>query len=132
MSIKSSTSTVVPNIQGEHHPEIGFKHHFKRVLVVASLYFRLQGTERPTEAELETVNRSFHLAWRCEALLFPAAVAGFVWRKIDLSSVLKQYCQDESCLSYLSQRLLDALPSWLRYRGILDDIRGVFTSLRLA
>lgn len=131
MSIKPPFLTYT-SVNQEQAPETGLKHHFKRVLVVASLYFRLQGNQCPSEKELEKVNQSFQLAWRCDALRFPAAVSCIIWRRIDPRTILEQYCKDQTSIRSLAKRLLDTLPTWLRYRGIMDDICGVFTTLRTA
>lgn len=106
----------------------------KRMVFVASLYFRMLDIQRPTPQELDRANIRFKLACRGGALKLPAAISVMLWRTIDLGDVYKRYLDDESSLPQLAKEILDGSPEWIKYgdgRRIQLDIKSVFDSLRV-
>jgi hypothetical protein len=107
----------------------------RRLIVVASLYFKLKGVKSPDQQELDCLNGKLQLAFTSGALLLPAAIAGWIWRKIDPNLLVERFQQGDCDLSTLSRELDSTLPAWCRYgdgSSFTMDVRGVLDCLRTA
>lgn len=111
------------------------KFRFQRMLFVGSLYFRTAGTNHPNETQLESVNNQFGLACSPQALLFPAAIAAFLWKGFDIQQLVQQYQHDQITLQQLTRELITYAPNWLQYgdkTAIATDVKAIFDSLAAA
>lgn len=107
----------------------------RRLLVVGSLYFKLRGIRNPDKAELDTFNSRLHLACRSGALMFPAAIAAGLWRKVDPTLLVNRFQQGEVDIGTLSRELIATLPAWFRYgdgASFATDVLAVLDCLRTA
>jgi len=109
--------------------------HIRRLIVVASLYFKLKGVKNPSDVEMDCLNSQLHLACKSSALLLPAAISAWVWRKIDPQLLVERFQQGEVDLSTLSKELVSTLPSWFQYGDgstFTMDVRAVLDCLQTA
>lgn len=107
----------------------------RRLIVVASLYFKLKGVKNPSPTEMDTVNTQLHLACSASALMLPAAIAGWIWRKNSSQQLVEQFQKGEVDLSTLSNGLTSMLPRWFQYGDgstFAMDVRAVLDCLRTA
>lgn len=107
----------------------------RRLIVVASLYFRLKGVKNPSRDEVDSLNKKLHLACHTSSLMLPAAISAWVWRKVDPSSLVAQVQRGQVDLGQLSRELTSMLPSWFRYGDgstFTMDVRAVLDCLRTA
>lgn len=107
----------------------------RRLIVVGSLYFRLKGVKNPSQAEVDSLNKKLHLACSTSALMLPAAISAWVWRKVDPTALIAQVQRGQVDLSQLSRELTSMLPSWFRYGDgstFTMDVRAVLDCLRTA
>jgi hypothetical protein len=105
----------------------------KRMMFVASLYFRLRGVKDPTRAELDEVNQRFHLVQDNRALRFPAACSNMIWGKLDLPGMFAKYKAGNASMSALAMEVLNEVPRWMKYgdgRALRQDMQAVFESVR--
>lgn len=123
--------------------------HGKRVLVLASLFFELSPPPVRTEREdtdiaklregaIERMNEVMSLAKSTAALHFPAAFSGVVWRGCNVQDILsvEQFREGLSSenVRVVSERLVDAMPSRLRYEtrsNMVDDFQKLLSTGRL-
>lgn len=107
----------------------------RRLVVVASLYFKLKGAQHANQAELDCINGKLHLACHSTALLLPAAIASWLWKKMDYASLVAKYQSGEMDLGTLATELTSQIPSWFRYGDgstFTMDVRAVLDCLRTA
>jgi hypothetical protein len=107
----------------------------RRLIVVASLYFKLKGVKNPSDVEMDCLNSKLQLACTASALLLPAAISAWVWRKTAAVSVVERFQKGEVDLTTLSQELTSMLPRWFQYGDgstFTMDVRAVLDCLRTA
>lgn len=107
----------------------------RRLIVVASLYFKLKGVKNPSHTEMDSLNGQLHLACKASALMLPAAISAWIWRKIDPQLLVERFQQGEVDLSTLSKELTSTLPAWFQYGDgstFTMDVRAVLDCLRTA
>ena len=107
----------------------------RRLIVVASLYFKLKGVKNPSATEMDSVNTQLHLACSASALMLPAAISGWMWRKVDPQLMLERFQTGQVDLSTLSNELTSMLPRWFQYGDgstFTMDVRTVLDCLRTA
>lgn len=107
----------------------------KRMIFVASMFFSLTGVKEPTRDQMNEVNQQFDLANRDQTLLFPAAISGIVWGKIDLSDYLQRYKENSGQVKALASELVAQAPFWVRYgqlENVAQDIKAVFDKVETA
>lgn len=107
----------------------------RRLIVVASLYFKLKGVKNPSEVEMDCLNSKLQLAWTSSALLLPAAISAWMWKKIDTTAIVESFQKGEVDLSTLSMELTSMLPRWFQYGDgstFTMDVRAVLDCLRTA
>lgn len=107
----------------------------RRLLVVGSLYFKLKGVKNPSDVEMDCLNSKLQLACTTSALLLPAAVSAWIWKKTQAAVVVESFQKGEMDLSTLAQELTSMLPRWFRYGDgstFTMDVRAVLDCLRTA
>lgn len=137
--------SVIAPLQGSLHPTpeaVRVPHErrqnrqpIRRLLVVGSLYFKLRGIRNPDPAELDALNQRLHLACKSSALMFPAAIAGSLWRKMDPTLLVSRFQQGEVDIGTLSRELIATIPSMFRYgdgASFATDVLAVLDCLRVA
>ena len=120
------------------HPESDNVPHsaagrLKRMMFVASLYFRLKGVKEPSRAQLDEVNRQFHLVQDNRCLKFPAAMANLIWGNLDLSAVLARYTASPTSMASIAMEISGKVPRWMKYgdgRALRQDMQAVFECVR--
>jgi hypothetical protein len=120
--------------QGNRQPQAP-NYGIKRMIFIASMFFSLTGVKDPTFDQLKDVNKRFHLAHGDRTLLFPAAISGMVWGKIDLNGYLAQYKEGAKSFLDLARQIVADAPFWTRYgepEVVADDIKAVFDSVKVA
>lgn len=106
----------------------GFKARVGRLVFISALYFKITGNENPDEDALERVNRHFKVAFRPQALLFPAVLSTLLWRKVDVQELIAQYRANVLSLQQIATALLACTPGILRYTSrmaMAQDIKAV-------
>lgn len=117
------------NGQEEMVAPVTHQHRVKRMLFIASLYFKIIGVKNPSISQLEEINKRFHLAFRWSSLRLPAAMSSVVWGKADFAELAKRYRAGETTASQVTGTVLNCVPGWCRYDTepcIQRDIKAVF------
>lgn len=107
----------------------------RRLIVVASLYFKLKGEKNPSPSEIDNLNTHLHLACHASALMLPAAISAWMWKKVDPQLTLERFQSGQVDLSTLSKELTSMLPRWFQYgdgSAFTMDVRAVLDCLRTA
>lgn len=106
---------------------------FKRMMFIASLYFRLRGVKDPSRAELDEVNAMFHLVQDNRALRFPAATSNLIWGSLDISELYSRYQSGATSMAALAMEVSSQVPRWMKYgdgRTLRQDVQIVFECVR--
>lgn len=85
----------------------------KRLFVLMSLYVRLSGVSERDLPQLRAVNHVMGLTCNERALMFPALIGNWVWRKLLPMSQTKFH--GEANREYYITRLVKRTPCWLWY-----------------
>lgn len=67
--------------------------------------------------------------------MLPAAISGWMWKKIDAATLVDRFQKGEVDLSTLSKELTSMLPRWFQYGDgstFTMDVRAVLDCLRTA
>lgn len=134
-AIKIQTASSVSDGQAHENPVkvLTAGRRIKRMIFVASLYFKMVGINNPTRDQLLMVNNTFNLAYGGNALLFPAAVSGMIWDKVPLADIFKRYTSGPESTQACVDELLALAPSWVKYDAgdlIKRDVQSVFERVR--
>lgn len=98
----------------------------KRLFVLISLYVRLSGVSERDLPQLRRFNQDMGLTKNETALLFPATMAHWMWKKL-LPMKQTQFYSDEN-REYYIERLVRRTPCWLWYADTnarRNDIRAL-------
>jgi len=104
----------------------------KRMIFVASLYFKMVDIKNPTRDHLVMVNQKFGLAHGGNALLFPAAISGMIWDKVTLVDIFKEYASGKQSAEECIDKVFEQAPKWVKYDAgtlIRQDIKKVFDTV---
>lgn len=103
-----------------------------RLLFISSMWFLLTTNRKPTKMELKDVNSRFNLACRDNALLLPAVIASWLWRKSKITEVYRTYKGGVCCIGESCTQVIDSLPKWLIYSDTVrmqKDIQSIFDGI---
>lgn len=105
----------------------------KRLIFLASLYFKLRSIKSPTKDQLIQMNKRFGLAFREGALKLPAAMSDILWGKTCADKAFETFLADDKQLDALACDLVDGCPKWARYADrtcLIRDTKAVFCFTR--
>lgn len=103
-----------------------------RLVFISSLFFVLTTNCRPTKVELKDVNARFNLACRDSALLLPAVIADWLWRKTTIRQIFLDYKAGNVDADGVSEVLMPELHTRMKYadsRRMMRDIQSVFDGI---
>jgi len=131
-AIKIQTATQMSGSQNQEAPVKVLpskRLSIKRMIFVASLYFKMVDIKNPTRDHLTVVNQKFGLAYGGNALLFPAAISGMIWDHVTLADIFKKYASGQQSAEACINEVIEQAPSWVKYDAgdaIRQDVKAVF------
>ncbi len=103
--------------------------HGKRIIFITSLYFQVVRIEQLKADVIKKLNQVMSLSSSEDALLFPAAISGLLWKGHDISQTL---CEADLAqpisrerAQEISARVVDRMPACIRYARRQDMVSDV-------
>lgn len=95
---------------------------FFRILLVGSFYFKLRQCQHPTDQQLEKLNQLIPIVTRVSALWVPAFIARFLWKHLDVCTMLAKLKAGDITASHAVNLVIHTVPRIGHYEGMDRDI----------